>query len=261
MRRSLPILLAIVLATGVVACRKDDDEREAFEESEPGSFFDEEGLFEGAIDLSEEGGPVDCAGASEEEQADPDHPRQIRGLVLAPDGRLAAVRKSLWQRLIPTAYAAPLDGELPVSDVPIVLTYVDERGEAAGKPLMETRSDSFGQWCIQLPDSAEFGPTLMLMASTDDHRFRRPVLHRNDLDIYSQPEALLRLLVEEGLLITELSVDSYINLDVMAQTAVDLFKPVRVRSGAGVDSLLARLEHGMRRDERLMAAIERVRAE
>lgn len=259
-KRSLLIISLFALVTCSVACRKGEEEPTTPSE-EIESFFDEAELFEGAVDLSEEGGPVDCAGATEEEQADPDHPRQLRGQVLAPDGRLAVFRESFWQRLIPTAHGAPLDGELPVGDIPVVLTYVDERGEPEGDILMETTTNSFGQWCIQMPDSAEFGSALMLMASADEHRLRRPVLHRDDLDIYSQPEALIRLLVEEGLLITDLSVESYINLDVMAQTAADLFNPVSVRSGAGVESLLARLDHHLREDQRLMAAIERVRPE
>lgn len=257
MKRLLLAIFVYAFAVGPLGCRKSEDEPVI--EHEPASFFDEEGLFEGALDLSEESGPVDCAGATEEEQADPTHPRQLRGLVLAPDGRLASRREPLWQRFIPTAHAAPLDGELPVSEIDVILTYVDERGEPIGEVLRETVTDAFGQWCIQMPESAEFGPTLMLIASADKYRLRRPVLHRNDLDIYSQPEALLRLLVEEGFLITDLGVDSYINLDVMAQSAVDLLQPVSVRPGAGLESLLARLEYTLRKDRRLMAAFERIR--
>src|SRR6056297_1638987 len=53
-------------------------------------FFDEDLLMEGAEDL---GGGVDCVG---EETS-----RKLTGRVLAPDGRLAMMEESLWERLIP----------------------------------------------------------------------------------------------------------------------------------------------------------------
>ena len=244
----------------VVSCDSGSQEpAELVVDDEEGTvFFDQDRLLEGAIDLSDEAAQVDCVGATEEEKALPFHPRRLMGQVLAPDGRMAKFDERWWQRLIPTAHAAPLEGELPVAEIAVRLTNVDERGEPVDDGLRETTTNIFGQWCIHLPEDVEFGPTLMVIAESDEYRLRRPVLHQNDVDIYSQPEALVQLVIEEGLLLTRLDVDTYLNLDVMAQTAVDLLQPVTVRSGAGLDSLLARLDTTMRDDPRLMAAVERV---
>jgi len=227
------------------ACEPDPDNGPS--EEPEGVFFDEDLLFEGATDLATE--ELACVGESD---------RMLRGMVLAPDGRMALRSPTLLDRLMPTAHAAPLEGELPVAGVVVSLTTVDERGEPAGDPLVETETNAAGLWCVAMPDDVEFGPATMLIARHGEHRLRRPVLHGDDLDIYSQPEALVRLLVEEGLLVTEIDVDSYLNLDVMAQTAVDLLRPQTPRPGAGLDSLLDRLQRAMSEDARLMAAIERL---
>lgn len=225
---------------------------------EAGDFFDAERLMQGAEDIGGEDERVSCVGAREEEAENLFHPRMIRGVVLAPSGQWAMNSKTWWDWVVPTAHAAPLEGELPVADVVIRLMRVDAIGEPVGEAILSTEATVWGEFCFRLPDELEYGPTLMLIAEGGERRLRRPVLHQNDVDIYSQPEALVRLLVEEGFELTSLDVDTYLNLDVMAQTAVDLLNPVELRSEAGLESLLARLDRTMREDERLMRALERL---
>ncbi|RAL20496.1 hypothetical protein DL240_16995 [Lujinxingia litoralis] len=227
-------------------------------EGEGGGFaFDESLLLEGAESLSEQVPPASCVGATEEEARVEGHPSILRGVVLAPQGQLAR-RSNLLEYLIPTAHAAPLEGELPVDGAEVALYRVDGRGEPAGEALVRTTTDRAGQWCVRMPDDAEFGPQLMLIATAGERRLRRPVLHRADLDLYSQPEALLRLIVEEGLSLNQLTIATYLNLDVMAQSAVDLIAPVSVEGAHGVESLLARLQQTMAEDPRLSQALERL---
>lgn len=225
-------------------------------EGEGGGFaFDEGRLLEGAESLSAQAPPAECVGATPEEANAESHPRILRGLVLAPQGKLAR-RPNLLEHLLPHAHAAPLEGELPVADTRVALYMGDERGEPTGEPLTETVSDRAGQWCVRLPDETSFGPRLLLMASNGERRLRRPVLHAADLDLYSQPEALLRLIIEEGLTLDSLSIATYLNLDVMAQSAVDLLQPVQVEGTSGLESLLARLQKTMSEDPRLSEALE-----
>lgn len=230
------------------------------EEGQGGFAFDEALLLEGAESLSEQAPPAECVGATEEEARAESHPRILRGLVLAPQGKFAR-HSDLLELLIPSAHAAPLEGELPVADARVALYEGDARGEPVGQPLIETVSDRAGQWCVRLPDDAEFGPRLLLVASAGEHRLRRPVLHAADLDLYSQPEALMRLLVEEGLTLDAISTASYLNLDVMAQSAVDLIEPVQVEGTSGLESLLSRLHKTMADDARLKEAIARLYAD
>ncbi|TXC69473.1 hypothetical protein FRC91_17940 [Bradymonadales bacterium TMQ1] len=231
------------------------------EEGQGGGFaFDEELLLEGAESLSAQAPPAECVGATEEEARAESHPRMLRGLVLAPQGKFAR-GPHLLELLIPSAHAAALEGELPVANARVALYEGDARGEPVGEPLIETVSDRAGQWCVRLPDGVAFGPQLLLIASAGDHRLRRPVLHAADLDLYSQPEALMRLLIEEGLTLDAISTASYLNLDVMAQSAVDLIEPVRVEGTSGLESLLARLHKTMSEDARLKEAIGRLYAE
>lgn len=253
-----------------LSCESDSLPQEEAE-LEEGDFFDSQRLLDGAVDLGDEAARVTCVGATEEEQSQTFHPRILRGVVLAPASALAMVpdysrsspseTPSLLERFfISKAHAAPLEGESLVMEQRVFLTRVDETGEPVGEVLLETKTTVLGEFCFRLPDDLEYGPTLMVIAESETHRLRRPLLHQNDIDIYSQPEALVRLLVEEGFLLTDLDVDTYLNLDVMAQTAVDLLNPVTVDTNAGLDSLLARLDRRMREDERLMEALERVRA-
>ena len=253
-RPALSALLGLTLLALLSGCDGDEATPAPAPEASEG-FFDEDLLFDGAIDLASE--TLECVGESD---------RMLRGFVLAPDGRLAMQRhgparhlRHLGDVLVPKAHAAPLEGELPVPGVVVTLTRTDDIGEPTGEALVQTETNAQGAFCLAMPEDLEFGPTTMLIASHGELRLRRPVLHENDLDIYSQPEALLRLLVAEGFELSTLDVPTYLNLDVIAQTAVDLLRPVTLRPGGGLSSILHRLEETMRQDERLMATLERLR--
>ena len=216
-----------------------------------GGFFDEELLLEGAMDLAEDA-DLPCPGATDEERADPYHPKVLRGLVLAPGGQLALRRPSFFPDwLVPQAAAAPLEGERPVAGVPVELRH-------EGASLLTTTTTASGRWCLRIPEGIEPGPGLMLVARSGEVELRRLLFHTGDADLHALPEAIVRILDAQAIDTAAIPNTTFLNLEVLAQTADDLLEPVDLSDAGDLEQAVARLEEVLLRDERLGAMLARL---
>ncbi len=237
----------IAIFATLLACQSEDPQREAPDELQ--AEVDTEAA------TSPGDGEVDCPGL------DVDDPltgraRLVRGQVFAPQGRLADVWQPWWSPPVQFAHAEPGQGEEIVAGARVWLTEADDRGEPDGEILRETTTNDSGRWCLHVPEDIRFGPALLVIAEGDEERLRRPVLQPTTVDIYARPEALLRLLIEEGHHLTELDTATYIHLDVSAQSVVDQSSELVPRPGAGLASYLDRLKETMGDDRALRQAID-----
>ncbi|MFU8803411.1 MAG: hypothetical protein ACNA8W_06355 [Bradymonadaceae bacterium] len=224
-------------------------------EDEGGAFFDEGLLLEGAVDIRDHA--PECVGATPDELERPDHPAMIRGQVLAPAARLA--RRSIvpdW--LVPSAYAAALEGELPVVDARVAL-YAREKGEPTGNTIVETRTNIAGAWCLRIPDEFKAGLDLILVASSRNGRarLRRLFVLPGDVDISPLSEAFTQILVEDEIDLDILPPATFLNMEILAGTAVDLLAPVVIEEGDQVAQAVTKIKKTLRRDERFAAIIAR----
>lgn len=196
----------------------------------------------------------DCPGATVEE-ADLDyHPRILRGEVSAPPG---AQDQGAWLDgwLIGEATAAPLEEEQPVSGAPVVLYRVGPSGERRGELLRRTETGADGQWCMKLPEGADFGADLFAEATVGEAKLRRSVPSEMSTDIYSASEALTALLVDENVDFTEIPTATYFNMESIAATAIDLLEPVELDRGDGVEEAVQKIRQVLEDDERLMEIV------
>lgn len=207
---------------------------------------------DGGEAVDEAGAPTAgaCAGASADEAARPYHLRIVRGRVLAPSGELA-MRSPFGDWLVPSAHAAPLEGEQPVPEASVELYRVGSAGEQEGEVLRQATTDARGEWCMKLPDGVDLGPTLMLSASSDGTRLRRSLVSPVATDVYSTTEALTRLLQERDVDFTKMPKETYLNIESIADTAVDLLDPVELEPGDNVASVVDKLGESLAKDDRL----------
>jgi hypothetical protein len=206
-------------------------------------------------------GAEQCPGATPAEAAAEYHPRVLRGRVHAPFGKLA-VRSSFPTWLVSTAYAAPLESERTVPEATVVLYRVGPAGQKVGEALRETTTDMAGQWCMKLPQGVELaagaGAELMLAASAHDTRLRRSLVSEVSTDLYSTAEALTRLLIEYNVDFSKIPVATYLNMESIADTRVDLLEAVELEQGATVESTVRRILKVLAKDERLMEKIDKL---
>lgn len=198
-----------------------------------------------------------CAGATAEESADEYHPRILRGRVLAPSGELA----SRWQMpgwLVGAAHAAPLEAEQTVPQARVELYRVGPSGERSGEVLREATTDVTGEWCMKLPDGIELGADLMLAAGVGDARLRRSVVSQFSTDLYSASEALTRLLQARRVDFSAIPDETYLNMEAIADTRVDLLEPVDIEEGEGVEEVVAKIRKVLAGDERLQEKLARL---
>jgi hypothetical protein len=224
---------------------------------------------------AETGGPAEpaCASAAEND------PSVLRGRVLAPFGKLARLRPTPlpaptlrtpatdspfpdW--LVARASAAPLEKERTVPNATVRLYRVDATGEQIGEALGTATSDFSGNWCIELPAGIDFGADLMIEASmeamnTEDAtaaRLRRSVVADFATDIYASSEALTRLLQAHDVDFTRIPAATYLNMESIADTRIDLLSPVELEPGANLESAVDEIKQVLAADPRLMEKID-----
>lgn len=217
-----------------------------------GGFFDDESLLEGAIDIAAEEAEVVCVGQGG---------REVRGMVLAPHARLAR-RWQFPDWLVGRAEASPLEGELPVGGVAVRLYRVDGRGGQVGDAFARTQTSSSGRYCLRLPDDVEPGPTVMVEASATsegrEYRLRRMLLNAEDGDLHLASESFVQVLLENSVDLERAPLVSLMNLEVFAQTAVDLLNPVALSDEGGVEAGVALVKATLLEDARFSTGLSRL---
>ena len=218
-------LIAVVAFIG--ACDDEPDVEEALPEQEPRQ-VEQARLAEGFED-------VHCVG--EEDQADLE--RALYGEVLGPDRRRADAAVG------------------PLADIEVSLVLVDKRGRSEEGLVDESATtDDRGRWCLIAPENIELSPVTVLFADTHEETLRAPVLRPGRIDVDAPTEALLRILVEEGILLTQIHPATFEALDDQSRQALERASQVRPRAGGGLTSYLARIHETLRDDEEFMLAVE-----
>lgn len=203
---------------------------------------------------------VDCASRSGEPELRPGDEQTVYGSVSAPDGRLANRAGGLDKPIpfVRTAHASEDDALAPVgSHIEVVLTRVDDRGEPVDEHLGATTTDDQGRWCLAMADGMTPGPELVVSATGEDDRLRQIVVDTGEMHLDGRGEALLRLVVEEGVLLSTLDSDGYADIESRADEALERAKrPIYARPDRGLEPYVARLMEAMGDDQKLMDAID-----
>ncbi len=256
MKYLFAILLVLVGCEGnsSPAAPKTAEEPKPAEESLEieGDFFGDE-LGEEAAELGSDFSVVPCVGATPEEQANLDHPRIIRGQVVAPFGRLA--HRSLWDLIVPDAHAVPVGGENTVPNQEIQLVEFGSKGEPL-KVLATATSDALGRYCFKLPKNVTYGVSLGLRTGAGDNQLRAVVLSRGHSNISLSSEVVLALALEQGKLESKRR-EWLVNLHTYADSAVDLLDPFELEDGTNVVAGKQEVKTHLLADERFAAALER----
>ncbi|MGM0555752.1 MAG: hypothetical protein ACQEVA_05150 [Myxococcota bacterium] len=195
----------------------------------------------------------DCPGATQEQASSEYHPRVLRGRVMAPHAELAG---SWTDILVSPAHAAPLEDEQPVAGATVELFKIDTSGQKAGDVLQETRTNAQGEWCLGLPDGIEPAHDLMLRARGDDTELRRLAISPIATDIYTGTEAIVRILEARRVDFHRIPKETYLNMESVADTAVDLLEPVELDDGDDVESLVSKLRETLEDDERFTEKLD-----
>jgi hypothetical protein len=124
--------------------------------------------------------------------------------------------------------------------------------------VAEATTDSSGEWCVDLPDETEFGVTLIATSEWDGVPLRRSLVASRGQIISVRSEALHRALIGRVDRPESLSSATYLNLQAIASTAIDLLDPVRRREGESPDDLVDRAEGRLREDPRFSERLERL---
>ncbi len=207
----------------------------------------------GSPDKNESPPAKSCPGATQA-QADRDyHPRVLKGRVMAPHAELA----SSWTDIfVSTAHAAPLEDEQPVADATVELYRIDRTGEQVGDTLQTTETNTDGEWCLGLPDGIEPGHDLMLRARGSDATLRRLAISEISTDLYTGTEAIVRLLQAREVDFHAIPEPTYLNMESVADTAVDLLEPVSLDAGDDIDALVTEIQTTLTRDARFSKKLE-----
>ena len=194
-----------------------------------------------------------CPGATQEQVQREYHPRLLRGRVLAPQAKLA---DSWLDVVVPSAHAAPLEDEQPVAGATVELYSIDTAGERVGDVLRTTETNEKGEWCVGLPKGVDPGTDLMLRASSEQAELRRLVANDISTDIYTGTEAIIQLLEDREIDFHRIPTHAYINMEAIADTAVDLLEPVELADDDNVASMVTRIRDTLADDERFSEKLE-----
>jgi hypothetical protein len=194
-----------------------------------------------------------CPGATQQQAQRDYHPRVLRGRVLAPHAKLA---ESWLEAIVPTAHAAPLEDEQPVVGATVELYQIDASGAQIGDVLRTTDTNEQGEWCVGLPEGIEPGTDLMLRASGDAVALRRLAATDITTDIYTGTEAIVRILKARDVDFHRIPTETYINLEAVADSAVDLLEPVELTDTDDVASMVQKIRDTLVEDERFSEKLE-----
>jgi hypothetical protein len=239
-----PTTLATLAALAAVAACKD-------EPKQSGEFFDPAALEEGAAELGEDFTVVPCKGA-EDLQRWEWHPRLVRGQVLAPGGALVQNGASpLYDWLIPSAHAVPLEGESVVADATVRLVQGDSQRH-------ETTTDALGRFCLVVPVGEELGPAWRIEAVGADITLRRVLLDAVEADVSVQTEAVYRV-VTDGRRAEDVSPHDWRNMSTMSATVLDLTDPLEITPGMSASTAVDAAVERMRGDGRIEKTLDSLR--
>lgn len=195
-------------------------------------------------------------------------PGVLHGRVLAPFGKLAAFRSPpapnppghspIPDWLVGRAEAAPLETERTVANASVHLYRVDSTGARVGENIAQTTSDSGGNWCIRLPNDVTPGPGLMVEArgASADTRLRRNLVAPFATDTFAGTEALTRLLQANRVDFLHMSTESYLNMESIADTRVDLLNPVDLKEQMNLEDAIDHIQQTLAKDPRLIRKID-----
>lgn len=225
-------LLASTLALSfAAACESKPTSNES-------SFFNPESLEEGTVEVGDDFSSVPCAGQGS---------IALRGQVLAPAGRLArSTPRGLSDWLVPSAHAAPLEGEMVVANVEVTLFDRTQPDTV----WATTTTDAIGRYCVYLPDEVQPSVDVMIRARTGPTQLRRVVTHREATTVSLSSEALAQILEAHAL-----SRDAAINLETLSDTAIDILDPVTLEAESTATSV-ERVKSVMLNNDRVKKLLE-----
>ena len=195
----------------------------------------------------------DCPGATQEQASAEYHPSVMRGRVLAPHARLAGSWTDIF---VAPAHAAALEDEQPVSGATVELYKIDHDGRKTGDVLRETRTNTQGEWCLGLPDGVAPSNELMLRARSEETALRRLAISPIATDIYTGTEAIVRVLEASRVDFHRIPKETYLNMESVADTAVDLLEPIELEDDDDVESLVSKLRETLSDDDRFAERLD-----
>ncbi len=146
----------------------------------------------------------------------------------------------------------PRRRERPASDVEVRL----DRLETSEQSLVSTRTNASGEWCLSAAEGVELDVELIARAETSRGTLRRSVVTPLRQVISVRSEALTRVLNERSALRAVMSPASYLNLQAVASTAVDLLEPVQWQSVESLDTIAARMRETIEDDRRFQSSVD-----
>lgn len=213
-------------------------------QSETNSFFSDEVLESDPAPDNE----VFCPDATTAEMNDLNHPQLVRGSVVAP-----RIQASFGIPFINQAHAVPIPGEFPVPGVKVKLM----EGFSEPKIVSETTTDALGRFCLKLSWTNTFDGTQYLETKVGENTLRRLSPSQKVAIISTQSEAVFRLYVtnlgQTKLSKTASKRSMAINLQTIADSQVDTFKPVSAQST--IEKTVALILENLRNDQRVQESL------
>lgn len=206
---------------------------------------------------------VTCVGATPAQLApETPHARLFFGQVRAPL-QAPAASGMLRELLVPSAHAFALDGEQPLVGARVVLTRIDAQGNMLPHPLLSTRTDEQGRYCLLAPAAwQEDARGWMLVAYHEEViPLRQLALAAHDADLNTSTEALVQVASDQGLTLSTITPSRWLNMRTVADTATGLFGQVEVASGEHIMRVLLKLKEALIKDERLLKMMARREAD
>lgn len=186
-----------------------------------------------------------------------DHPFIYRGTVsaIATPTRTS----SLLDVLIPQAHAYALEGERPVQDARITLSYQDlSTPDKKTNPIQyDTTTDTQGRFCLVAPREPAPGESIMITATQGELVIRQLGLHSFDADLNAVSEAATRMATQYAIRTkTPLTPAQWLNLRTLTDTRVGLLSPVDTTTFSTQEALVLHLVELLERDPEIMRTLK-----